>query len=324
MKIEVSIVCITYNQEQYVAEMLDGLVSQKTNFQYEILIHDDASTDGTQNIIEEYAKKYPDLIKPILQKENKFSKGINPNITYNYPRAQGRYIAYCEGDDYWKTSDKLQRQYDALEANQDCTICVHNVQCVFQNGQMTNRMFPPVLLPEEVISSNDYMRLELKDAGWLFQTSSFFIRAELVKKYMREYDNLYPVGDLPLVLFSLQYGNCYYINSVMSCYRLNSGGYMTNLKDRKKRISHCQKMIEGHRDFDQRTNGAFHAYFDYAILNKEVEILLLKKKYKDIFLPKYQIIRKQMSARRRILIFVGCIFPEIADFLEREKNGWTK
>ena len=99
MKIEVSVVCLTYNQEKYVGKMLESLVKQKTNFEYEILVHDDASTDDTQKIISDYAEKYPELIRPILQKENQFSKGINPNIKFNYPRVRGKYIAYCEGDD---------------------------------------------------------------------------------------------------------------------------------------------------------------------------------------------------------------------------------
>lgn len=324
MSIEVSVVCITYNQEQYIGKMLDSIVNQQTNFDYEILIHDDASTDMTQNIIKDYEKRFPKLIKPILQNENQYSKGINPNIKYNYPRVQGKYIAYCEGDDYWFDNHKLQKQYDALQSEASCSICVHDVQCVYQNGENAKRKFPPIRMNKGIIKSEQYIKLELKEAGWLFQTSSYFIRRDVIEKFVSEYNNKYPVGDLPLVLFSLQFGNCYYLNDVMSCYRLNSGGYMTNLNERKKRISHCKKMIEGHLDFDRRTGGKYHEYFEYAILNKEVEILLLKKNYKEIFSPKYRIVRKKMNANKKILIGIGCVAPEVADLLEREKNGWTK
>lgn len=324
MKIEVSVVCLTYNQEKYVGKMLESLVKQKTNFEYEILVHDDASTDDTQKIISDYAEKYPELIRPILQKENQFSKGINPNIKFNYPRVRGKYIAYCEGDDYWLTSDKLQKQYDALQQNQSCTFCVHDVQCIYPDGEFTKKFFPPVPLARGIITADEYMRNELRDSGWLFQTSSYFIRTDIIKKFVNEYSNRYPVGDLPLVLFCLQYGNCYYLNETMSCYRLSSGGYMTALSSKTKKISHCKKMIAGHVDFDQRTKGKYHDYFEYAILNKEVEILLLEKNYKDILKKKYRPVRHKMNKKKKLLIVIGCVFPSFADWLERKKNGWTE
>lgn len=100
-EILVSICCITYNQKNYIRDTLEGFVSQKTNFSYEVLIHDDASTDGTADIIREYARRYPEKMKPILQLENQYAKGLyNVSGTYNFPRARGRYIAMCEGDDY--------------------------------------------------------------------------------------------------------------------------------------------------------------------------------------------------------------------------------
>ena len=113
----VSICCITYNHAPYIRQCLDGFIMQKTNFKYEILIHDDASTDGTADIIREYEAKYPDIFKPIYQTENQYSKGKNISATYNWPRAIGKYIAQCEGDDYWTDPLKLQKQVDFLEAN---------------------------------------------------------------------------------------------------------------------------------------------------------------------------------------------------------------
>ena len=106
----VSICCLAYNHEKYIRKTLEGFVNQKTNFNYEILIHDDCSTDNTVNIVEEYRKKYPKLIKPIYQKENQHSKGIKISNVYQFPRAQGKYIAMCEGDDYWTDMNKLQKQ----------------------------------------------------------------------------------------------------------------------------------------------------------------------------------------------------------------------
>ena len=97
----VSICCITYNHAPYIRQCLDGFMMQQTNFTFEVLIHDDASTDGTADIIREYESKYPDIIKPIYQTENQYSKGVKVSATFNFPRAKGKYIAMCEGDDYW-------------------------------------------------------------------------------------------------------------------------------------------------------------------------------------------------------------------------------
>ena len=125
--IMVSICCITYNQASYIRDALEGFVNQKTDFAYEVLIHDDASTDGTADIIREYADRYPDLIFPILQTENQYSKGLtNVSGTFNFPRARGKYIAMCEGDDYWTDDRKLQKQVDYLEANPGCSLCFHS------------------------------------------------------------------------------------------------------------------------------------------------------------------------------------------------------
>src|SRR5690554_4624359 len=114
----VSISCITYNHAPYIRQCLEGFLMQQCDFEYEILIHDDASTDGTSDIIREYQKKYPEIIKPIIQKENQWSQGVRGMMArFNFPRAKGKYIALCEGDDYWTDPLKLQKQVDFLEKN---------------------------------------------------------------------------------------------------------------------------------------------------------------------------------------------------------------
>lgn len=117
MEPKVSICCITYNHVTYIAQAIESFLMQKTTFPFEILIHDDASTDGTSEIIRDYERKYPDIIKPIYQTENQYSQGRSISATYQFPRAKGRYIALCEGDDYWTDPLKLQKQVDFLEAN---------------------------------------------------------------------------------------------------------------------------------------------------------------------------------------------------------------
>lgn len=122
----VSICCIAFNQERYIAKALDSFLMQQTDFVYEILIHDDASTDKTAEIIRSYEVKYPSKIKGMYQKENQYSKGVRINPTFNFPRAKGKYIAMCEGDDYWRDSKKLQKQVDFLEKNEEYVCCFHD------------------------------------------------------------------------------------------------------------------------------------------------------------------------------------------------------
>lgn len=100
-RIEVSIICLTYNQEKYIRDTLDGFLIQQTNFNYEILVHDDVSTDGTVEILKEYQQKYPDKIRLILEEENQYSKGVDITKDICFPLVRGKYIAFCEGDDYW-------------------------------------------------------------------------------------------------------------------------------------------------------------------------------------------------------------------------------
>lgn len=124
--IMVSICCITYNQDKYIAKAIESFLNQKTNFRYEILIHDDASTDKTASIVKDYQDRYPDIIKAICNTENQYSKGVAINPVFNYSRAQGKYVALCEGDDFFVDEYKLARQVEYLENHPDCHLCFHN------------------------------------------------------------------------------------------------------------------------------------------------------------------------------------------------------
>lgn len=135
MKPLVSISCLTYNHAPYIRQCLEGFLMQRCNFEFEILIHDDASTDGAQEIIKEYQQKYPQIVKPILQTENQWSKGVRGiSFKANFPRAKGKYIAMCEGDDYWIDPLKLQKQVDFMEENSGCNICFTYSDKIYEEG----------------------------------------------------------------------------------------------------------------------------------------------------------------------------------------------
>lgn len=133
--IMVSVCCLVYNHEPFLRECFDGFVMQKTNFPIEILVHDDASTDHSADIIREYTSKYPHLFKPIYQTENQYSKGVPITAKYQFPRAKGKYIAMCEGDDYRTDPLKLQKQVDFMEKHNDYVLSFHNAINMYKENQ---------------------------------------------------------------------------------------------------------------------------------------------------------------------------------------------
>ena len=173
--IKVSIICLAYNHEKYIRSALQGFVDQITDFCYEVLINDDASTDKTADIIREYEKKYPDIIKPVYQKENQHSQGIRIISTYLLPKAQGEYLAYCEGDDFWTDPYKLQKQYDILEKHKECSLCIHRVDCLNEDDTPNERTIPESnydLNSDRLITKTELCRLYWMKGGYPFHTSS--------------------------------------------------------------------------------------------------------------------------------------------------------
>ena len=134
--LKLSIICLAYNQVRFIKDALEGFVMQKTNFPFEVIIHDDASTDGTTEIIKEYEHKYPNIIKPIYQTENQWRKAKTMSKTFIYPHIKGEYVAFCEGDDYWTDENKLQKQVDFLDSHPDYTICFHPVNVIWEDNRL--------------------------------------------------------------------------------------------------------------------------------------------------------------------------------------------
>lgn len=213
-KIMVSVLCTTYNHERYIRQALDGFIAQKTDFEYEILVHDDASTDGTQSILKEYESKYPEKIKVIYRKKNLYSQGIrNMIMRYLLPRASGKYVAFCEGDDYWTDNDKLQRQVDYLENHKDVALCFHPVVVKFEHNNEKSSIFP---------KETDVNKFTLKDLlkNNFIQINSVMYRKQ---KYKDMSLDIMP-GDWYLHLYHAKFGGIGFINKPMAVYRRHSAG----------------------------------------------------------------------------------------------------
>lgn len=199
MEILVSVVCLAYNHEKYIRDTLEGFIMQKTSFDFEVIIHEDASTDKTADIIREYEAKHPAIIKPLYQKENIYSKGINC-LQFIYPKMKGKYIAFCEGDDYWTDPLKLQKQVDFLEAHPDYVYSCHRFSVLEENtGQMYlshNQYFDRYSEDERFSFDMNYPFQK----EWITQTLTSVMRKDAIDqnyhkyfKYYRDFHLIYDV-----------------------------------------------------------------------------------------------------------------------------------
>lgn len=254
----VSICCITYNHKNYIHDAIEGFLMQKTDFPIEIIIHDDASTDGTAEIIKEYADKNPGLFVTIMQTENQWSKGIKPSPTYVWPRARGKYIALCEGDDYWTDPLKLQKQVDFLEANPDCSLCFHASKSIRNNNPENYSIHKPKKLP--VDNKFEMKHAILGGGGFMGTNSMLFLKKHIEER--PEWMNEAPVGDLPLMLLLATKGKMGYIDEVMSVYRVMSSAnsWSGSMRNRARRKKHHYAILKMWSDFDNWTDKKYHRF----------------------------------------------------------------
>lgn len=238
----VSICCITYNHEKYIREAIEGFLIQKTNFQTEILIFDDASTDKTQEIIKEYALINKNIIT-FLQSENQWAQGKYGLLDWLFPAARGKYIALCEGDDYWTDPYKLQKQVDFMEANPKYVMCFHNAIITYDDNSV-NRIF-------NNIKNGEYTGEEIL-REWIIPTASVVFQKSMYKSVYHP-DFIY--GDIILFLSLAEKGNFWGINEVMSVYRKQKGG-VTSIN--KFRIEKTKKFIKHHKAIQKSFDGKYH------------------------------------------------------------------
>lgn len=293
--IKVSIICNAYNHGRYIRDALESFVNQRTNFKYEILVHDDASTDDTAQVIKEYENKYPDLIKPIYQTENQYSQKKGINKTYQYPRVKGEYIAICEGDDYWTDMDKLQKQYDAMEKHPEIDMCAHRAVSVNAETKKKIREYAPA--DKDTVLSTSQVIL---GGGGYVATNSLFFRKRLIEAES-EFRKMFAI-DYTLQIMGSLAGGILYLNDCMSAYRVLSKNSWTSVTYRnpKKYGEHIGKMIKMLETLNEETNGKYDNEVQEKILEYHYE---RAKAYgsKDIFLnKKYRAYLKKETLTKKI------------------------
>lgn len=258
---KVSVLVISYNQENYIRQCLESIISQKTDFQFEIVIGDDASKDSTAYIINEYALQFPELIKPILRENN---IGMNYNFLDVLANCSGEYIALCEGDDYWTDATKLQTQVEFMDVHSDAAVSFHNVSVHYENNDFPDHNFysDKPIYPNNIKPPKVFSEFEDIITGNFIQTCSAMFRRNLINEFPSWFATL-PAGDWVIHILNAQYGKLAYIELNMATYRVHSAGVWSGTPDITK--------IERTCDILNLLNGHFNNSHQEAINKKIIE-----------------------------------------------------
>lgn len=314
----VSVCCLTYNHAPFIRQALDSFIGQKFNCKYEIIVYDDNSTDGTKEILRRYGEKYPDKIRLFLSEVNNYRNSPGRMfITYLIPNANGKYVALCEGDDYWTDMDKLQKQFDYMEHNMDCSVCFHDAQVCDMDGTLISdtqlEKKPYYKKASDKYSCEEILQLDF------YPTASIFFRAELLKKMtLPEYFYNGICGDLPLRITLGSLGKSYCFNESMSAYRIGNPQSASGkiIGDNSK----ITKTLDGHigilKSFDKWSSYKFHGAVEKTIQAKEIEKCVLTGNIKGL----HTIGLKNCSYKQIIKCYVSRFFPYALDYFRLAKR----
>ena len=318
---KVSVLCATFNHEDYLRQTLDSFVAQKTDFPFEVLVNDDASTDHTAEILREYADRYPDIIRPFYQDENLYSRRMNVYDLVFFPAARGKYIALCEGDDYWNDPEKLQRQADWLDIHPEYSACVHN-----SIGKFSDQ-------PDRVLFAQDGDRdipfeQVINGMSHAYHTSSILARREFILNppdyrnvaYEKGYFTDYAIG----VRLCLE-GKVRFLDRCMSVYRIGSNPSAWS-KGVGQEYSKLTRFVSGEIAMLETLKGheltpEQKAAVDRVILEREYELLYLQGRVNEMVKPPYDQIHRSMGTGRIVTTQLKRMFPRLHR-LYRENRGY--
>ena len=222
---KVSVLVMTYDHAEFIRQALDSVLQQR-DCDFELLISEDCSTDGTREIVLDYQRQHSEKIRLLLSEKNIRSNAV---VVRGIEAARGGYIALLDGDDYWISPHKLQKQSAFLDSHPDCAICFHNAIVRNQENEKEDRNWTPPHHPEVTTIEDLWL-------GNFIATCSTMFRRGLVKQIPAWYESFFPITDWPLHLLNAEHGHIGYINEVMGVYRHHSGGYYSPLTQRQKQM----------------------------------------------------------------------------------------
>ena len=308
----VSVCCTTFNHAKYIRKALDGCLMQKTSFPFEIVVHDDASTDGTADILREYDRNHPGRFHLILQKENQYSQGHGPSEFIN-PALTGKYIALCEGDDYWTDSNKLQMQVDYMEAHPECSLTAHQAIRINEQGDYIrpysedpNREdydmdFPQVL--------GDLSRFPT--ASMVFRQDFFQIHQELLTRI--------PHFDYAYKLLCAGDGSVHVFARSMSAYRMAAKGSWTErmAKDNQKYIQHLQAAARTYEAIDAHFEGRFSQVMTPEIRSRWAQAFECAGNRAALLEPEYRPYYDRLSRSSKRSLWLRWYLPWVYRLVKR-------
>lgn len=302
-----SIICNTYNHEKTIEDTIKGFLIQVVNFPIEILIHDDASVDNTQNIVKKYEELYPDLIKPIYQKVNQTRLGKSVS-QINISRANGEYIAICEGDDIWTDPNKLQKQVDYLDCHLDFVCVGHACRVKNVNFPYKSKLWSYSKVSKE-LSTQEIIR----NRGIVFAYNTLVFRK--VNYIYPDFFNNFKVADVKRIIFSSLIGKVYFMSDVMSIYHV---GIKNSWTDRvrlnnQRLVNHYRDEIIFYEKLNNYLNNEYNQDIELIIKKLTFNIKLLESN-KDCFDSNFYTHKK---IHRKIFIIIQVYFPKLFSLLRR-------
>jgi glycosyltransferase involved in cell wall biosynthesis len=258
--VKVTVLVVTYNHADLIRQALDSALRQKTDFDFEILISEDCSTDGTRAIVQEYQQAHPDSVRLILSETNLRSNAV---VTRGFRASRGEYIALLDGDDYWTSEEKLQRQADFLDARPECSMCFHDACTVDGSGRTVTPSWTRARLRRD-LTRDDIWRSNP------IATCSAMFRRSLVRTVPDWYHAFFPITDWPLYILMAESGSIGYVDGIMGAYRLHGGGLYSALSEDHKLLStfafyHRMNLSLDFREQRRAMTGLATYFFDWCL-----------------------------------------------------------
>lgn len=281
---KISVLMITYNQEKYLAQALDSVLTQEVNCDYEIVIGEDCSTDGTREIVLEYQRSHPDKIRALLPATN---LGMIRNFVQTYRACAGKYVAILEGDDFWSSPNKLQKQMDFLDNHPEAAICFHATDVFFEDNSAPGYLSPS--------GHNEFSTIEDLLEKNFIQTCSVMFRNNLFGDFPEWFYSCV-IGDYPLHLLNADFGSIGYIKDVMASYRIHSAG-VWSMQMEKNFVKNVLAGIDMYTNLDAHFDKKYH-----SIINRKI--------YEHkLALYKWNLRKKNYAACARKAIELICRYP---------------
>lgn len=329
----VSIICCTYNQDKYISDAINSFLAQKTQYKFEIIIHDDCSTDKTNDILMSFKKNFPNIIKIINPKENLYSKyGVNAPGLNAISYSLGKYIAFCEGDDFWIYNNKIQIQLEQILIDPNISLCIHRSYLLKHNSY-------------ELWNESDHgdekklLTIEniLNVIGQFAPTSSYLIKREVIN-ILPEWFNNAPVGDFFLEIYSTKIGRILYLPEIMSVYRQYAGNSWSIevLRNEKNKIIFNKKMLYIYNIlqlddfrfekicFEKRIKYSYITNIksalilkDSKVLREEIESFLKYKKLNKTLIFLFKI----LIGNKPIIYFISILFSIFNLYKKKREEG---